>query len=93
MAWTRKRSAAVNIAQAIREYLKAHPQAVDTERGIREWWLRDGQTCPSARDVRAALEHLVAAGEMVVLSLPDGQRAYGGAKGTEPADRGSLDGT
>jgi len=36
------------IASAIMEYLNRHPQAMDTDAGILEWWL-------SSMDVRAAL--------------------------------------
>ena len=85
--------AAADIKQAIRRYLVLHPQAVDTERGIREWWLGSHAGRPNADDVHAVLEHLVAAGEIVVLSLPDGQRAYGSAKRDEPAAPGSGGGT
>jgi hypothetical protein len=85
--------AAADIAQAIRRYLVLHPHAVDTERGIREWWLGIDPSRSSADDVRSVLEQLVAAGEIVVLSLPDGQRAYGGAKRDEPTAPGSFGGT
>jgi hypothetical protein len=84
MALASEEPAAADITQAIRRYLALHPHAVDTERGIREWWLGNRSSRASADDVRAALEQLVAAGEIVVLSLPDGQRAYGGAKTDEP---------
>jgi hypothetical protein len=83
---------AVDITRAIRRYLELHPQAVDSERGIREWWLGDQPSRPSPDDVRAVIEQLVATGEIVVLSLPDGQRAYGGAKRDEPAGSGSVGG-
>lgn len=64
-----------DIEAAIRHYLHAHPHALDTERGIREWWLLG--TCPCRPDdVHAAIEKLVASGAMAERSLPDGQRAY-----------------
>ena len=73
MAWTSERPAAAQIAQAIRHYLEAHPQAVDTERGIQNGGCAMVRTCPSADDVRAAL------GSSRPLEkwwsvLPDGQR-------------------
>ena len=40
----------------IRRYLQAHPQAVDIERGIRWWWLRNAHRTYAARDVRAAIQ-------------------------------------
>jgi hypothetical protein len=68
--------AVADIEEAIRRYLAAHPQAVDTERGIREWWLRDARPRYRVADVHAAIERLVAAGELEQRALPDGQRAY-----------------
>ena len=65
-----------NIEQAIRRYLLTHPHAVDTERGIREWWLRDIRPRSTAGDVQAAIANLVAAGELAERALPDGQRGY-----------------
>jgi hypothetical protein len=69
-----------DIEQAIRRYLQAHPHAVDTERGICEWWLRDAHPRYLAGDVHTAIERLVAAGELAQLTLPDAQLAY--AKGS-----------
>jgi hypothetical protein len=78
--------------RAIRRYLGLHPQAVDTERGVREWWLGNHPSRPSADDVRDVLEQLVAAGEIVAVSLPDGERAYGRTKTTNRGP-GSVGGT
>ena len=68
--------AMADIENAIRSYLQAHPRAIDTERGIREWWLRDSRPPFRAADVQTAIERLVAAGAVAVHYLPDGQRAY-----------------
>jgi hypothetical protein len=65
-----------DMERAIRSYLRAHPRAVDTERGIREWWLRDMQPRPSPEEVVAAIGRLVGAGELLEITLPDGQLAY-----------------
>ena len=65
-----------NIEQAIRRYLLMHPQAIDTERGIREWWLRDVRPRPLSADVHEAIESLVAAGGLARRTLPDGQHGY-----------------
>lgn len=75
-------SAVADIERAIRLYLQAHRHALDTERGIREWWLRDTHPHCFNGDVQLAIEHLVAAGEMAELTLPDGQRAYASANQT-----------
>jgi hypothetical protein len=72
----KQRPAVADIEQAIRGYLQAHPHAVDTTRGISEWWLRDLRTRPSPGDVATAIARLVAAGEVAPLTLPDGQLAY-----------------
>lgn len=68
--------AAADIENAIRTYLQARPHAIDTERGIREWWLRDARPPFRAADVHTAIERLVALGELARHSLPDGQQAY-----------------
>lgn len=68
--------AVADIENAIRRYLRAHPHAVDTERGIREWWLRDARPRYRIVDVHVAIDCLVAAGELERRTLPDGQLAY-----------------
>lgn len=76
-----------DIEAAISHYLHANPHAVDTERGIREWWLLG--TCPCRPDdVHAAIEHLVASGEMAERTLPDGQRAYARLDAADPRPHG-----
>ncbi len=72
----RKPPTVADIEQAIRAYLQTHPLAVDTERGIREWWLRDTHPRCASADVHAAVVRLVAAGAMAERTLPDGQSAY-----------------
>jgi hypothetical protein len=77
-----------NIARAIRRHLQAHPHAMDTERGIGEWWVRSVGPRHSDDDVRDAIEHLVASGELLPIALPDGQVAY--ALGPGPRSPGSA---
>jgi glutamine synthetase type III len=72
------------IEEIIRRYLQAHPKAVDTERGIREWWVRKARRTYAVSDVRAAIEALVATGELAERRLPDGQFIYASA-GTPPS--------
>lgn len=64
------------IESILRGYLQTHPQAVDTERGIREWWLRDARITYAAADVRAVIQRLVDSGELVERRLPDGECIY-----------------
>ena len=72
------------IEALLRRYLKAHPQALDTERGICEWWLGDARGGYSAADVRAAIERLVAKGLLAKVVLPDGQCTYASPKKDTP---------
>jgi hypothetical protein len=78
---------AAEIEEIIRRYLQAHPQAEDTERGICEWWLRKARRSYPVADVSAAIQALVAGGELVQLVLPDGQRIY--ASSQTPRSRNS----
>jgi hypothetical protein len=73
------------IEQAVRHYLRLHPLAVDTERGIREWWLRDSYPhCPEG-DVHVAVERLLAKGELVERKLPDGHLTYAASNAIVPS--------
>jgi hypothetical protein len=72
------------IEEVIRHYLRGHPHAVDTERGIREWWIRDAPRSYRVVDVRVAIQHLVATGELVEQLLPGGQYIYASAGTTPP---------
>lgn len=72
------------IEEVIRHYLRVHPHALDTERGIREWWMHDAPRSYNAVDVRAAIQRLVATGELVERLLPDGQYIYASAGTTPP---------
>jgi hypothetical protein len=75
------------IQESLRRYLQAHPHAIDSERGIYEWWLRDAGRSYSMADVRAAIEQLVAAGDLAKRMLPDGECTY--ASPTAPRTRNS----
>ena len=72
------------IEQLIRVYLQDHPHALDTERGIREWWLRDVHPPPSAKDVATAVANLVAAGELRAITLAGGRVAFGTPRNSDP---------
>jgi hypothetical protein len=60
------------LAQIILAYVRAHPAASDSVRGIRDWWL--GETPPPPDDVLLidALDALVAAGRLRRIENPDG---------------------
>ncbi len=76
------------IEQLIRHYLQAHPHAIDTERGIDEWWLRDLHPHPAPHDVATAIARLVAAGELASLALPDGRIAFHAPGSSDSAPSG-----
>jgi hypothetical protein len=76
-----------DIEELLRRYLQTHPHANDSERGIYEWWLRDAGGGYSMTDVRTAIEHLVAAGDLTKRRLPDGECTY--SSPTAPRTRNS----
>jgi hypothetical protein len=65
-----------DIARAIVEYLRAHPDAADTLVGIARWWLRPriGPVVQSA--LEQAVEKLVANETLACETLGDGQLFY-----------------
>lgn len=77
-----------SIERAIGGYLQRHPHAVDTERGILEWWLQGCRPRPPEAVVHAAIEALLARGELMAIDLHDGQVAYaaGRAATLQPLD-------
>ena len=67
----------VNVMDLMRlESRRSHPHALDSARGIREWWLADlpGPHHPSAVD--AAIEQLAAERLLEPVVLPDGVTAW-----------------
>ncbi len=66
------------VAEQIRRYLAAHPNASDTVEGVQAWWLPRG--VPEAT-VRKALDILVADGAVSRRQLPDGNLIYAAQPG------------
>jgi|KBSMisStandDraft_5_1062788.scaffolds.fasta_scaffold46211_5 Fe2+ or Zn2+ uptake regulation protein len=66
------------VADQIRRYLAAHPNASDTAEGVQTWWLPQG--VPDAT-VRKALDILVADGVVHTRELPDGNLIYAAQPG------------
>ncbi|MEX2631494.1 MAG: hypothetical protein WD341_16290 [Tistlia sp.] len=58
-------------AREILAYLRVQPAAVDTARGVREWWLRGMQPPPTSEQVEAALALLAEAGQVRRRVNPD----------------------
>jgi hypothetical protein len=64
------------LAEAVRRYLREHPNAADTVEGIAEWWLPGGADGGCLSNVQGAVERLVKRGEMVRRILGDGTAIY-----------------
>ena len=62
------------ILVSILRYLLDHPEAADTARGVREWWLAG--LAASERDVEKALQVLEARRWVRVKRMNDGQALY-----------------
>ena len=60
------------IATAILEHLRRFPNARDTARGVRDWWVGPELDDASLTEVEWALQRLVAAGHVVAVPTPDG---------------------
>jgi hypothetical protein len=60
------------IAAAILEHLRRFPDARDTARGVRDWWLAPDLRNTSLAAVERALRRLVAARRVVAVVMPDG---------------------
>ncbi|HVR54826.1 MAG TPA: hypothetical protein VMS38_34210 [Pseudorhodoferax sp.] len=68
--------AVAQVAQALRHYLRLHPQACDTATGIAAWWPLPQPAGGRSEVVGAALALLVASAEVVCAVGPDGQTVY-----------------
>lgn len=68
--------AVTEVVQALRRYLRLHPQAGDTITGIAAWWPLPRPAGSRPETVGAALAALVASGEMECAVGPDGQAVY-----------------
>jgi hypothetical protein len=79
-----ERPRVAEIELAIRHYLRVHPHAVDTERGIREWWVHAASNGYHESEVCNAIHGLVATGEVVERLLPNGEYIYASAATIPP---------
>ncbi|MEW6590777.1 MAG: hypothetical protein AB1418_07050 [Pseudomonadota bacterium] len=73
------------IASEILRYLERHPDAADTARGIRIWWLSRMGTGAEQGDVDRVLAELVAAGRIAQVRIDPGIEIF--RKGGEPSER------
>lgn len=68
------------VADVIKRYLDAHPNAADSVEGIAYWWLARQRLEDSKEIVEEALEHLVAEGEITKTATREGKTLYFRAK-------------
>ena len=73
-----------DVADTILRYLAAHPDACDSVDGICDWWLVRQQRSDTRVAVAAALEGLVAAGEMEASTGSDGLTVYRALRAVRP---------
>jgi hypothetical protein len=69
------------LADEIRRYCAAHPEARDTLEGI-AWWLALQRQGEAREELRAAVESLVAQGLLVEHRLSDGSVVFGCSDGS-----------
>ena len=67
------------VADTLRRYLLAHPDAADSIDGIRLWWL-SGDAAAAPENVLAALACLEAEGVVDRRELPGGRVVFGAAR-------------
>ncbi|MBV7266253.1 hypothetical protein [Erythrobacter ani] len=58
--------------ERILDHLRSHPAAIDTIRGVSEWWVPDSDP----REIAAALERLESLGLVLRCSRPDGSALF-----------------
>jgi hypothetical protein len=72
------------VREALRRYLRAHPDAADTLVGIVQWWLPPALRQTPLPSVRRALAELMAAHEVRCSILPDGTELFSRAADGDP---------
>lgn len=70
----------VTIAQEIKNYLMAHPNAADSREGIVKWWLTRQRYEEALGQVQIALDQLVAEGVISKRRAADGKVVYASAE-------------
>jgi len=68
----------VELKDAIRAYVGAHPGAADGVVGIHRWWLPPALAERSVAEVQSALDELVAERELTRTTMPDQRAVYSG---------------
>jgi hypothetical protein len=70
------------VAQEVLGYLRTHPEACDTARGVCQWWIPRQRLNQSQADVDEALELLRQLGRVGVRAGADGAMLYFARGGT-----------
>jgi len=75
------------VMQEVLAYLRAHPGARDTTKGILQWWLPEGRAALPVSEVKEAMERLAAAHLIRTEHLPGGAVVYSGIEAKEQETR------
>lgn len=68
------------VARTILRYIAAHPDACDSLEGICDWWLARQRREDGRCEVAAALQYLVAGGQVEASTGPGGLTVYRAAR-------------
>jgi hypothetical protein len=71
------------LCECVRRYLAVHPDAADSLRGIRQWWLPARLRNVTLEELEQALAQLVACGEVQRSTLPGAEELYARSSTTE----------
>lgn len=72
------------LERSLLDYLRRHPQAADTLRGIVNWWLPQQRYESGLRRIERVLSRLVVEGQLHCNRLPDGEVLYQLEKHVKP---------
>lgn len=75
-----REDSAMQLADEIRDYLAAHPNAADSAEGIARWWLTRQRPSATLAGVVAALEYLERLGLIESQRRQDGEVLYRSAR-------------
>jgi len=75
----------VQLADEIRNYLHAHPDATDTLEGVISWWLTRQRYLQATAKVQRALDYLESRGVVKKMRTPGGGTVY---SSTDPPESG-----
>jgi hypothetical protein len=74
----------IAVAQEIKSYLAAHPNAADSVEGVVKWWLTRQRYEQAADEVQQALDYLIAEGMVSKITTAGGRTVYSSARPAFP---------